>query len=175
MRGAQVRSPSRGRFIAMLVALVFSVGSTGCTSSSLAPVGTLVPATDAHFRPPVGAAVTLGSSQGMESSVSDWFWWLTSAGAVVTVSNNFQRSPVIDLTARLMPPPCSGLVEVVVDSPGSPTTRVVAGSAGKLLSLRLNVSLGQSRIIHLSVRTPACHTATDTRSFYAGLYSLKAG
>jgi hypothetical protein len=167
-----MRFPSRGRFMVLLAVLVFSFGPSGCTSSSLAPVGRLVAATDAQFSTPVSAAVTSGST-GMESSGSDGYWWLNSAGVDVTVFNNSQRSPVINMTATVMPPPCPGLVEVVVDSPGSPPIRVVAGSAGKLFSLRLNVSLGQSKIIHLSVLTPPCRIATDARPLYAGLSSLR--
>lgn len=169
-----MRSSRRGRFTVLVFTLVFSVGVSGCTSSSLTSAGTLVAATDAQFSRPVSAAVTAGST-GLESSgTNDGHWWLTSAQADVTVSNNSERSPVIDITATVMAPPCPGLAEVVVDSPGSPSLRLVAGSAGKLLSLRLNVPLGQSKTIHLSVLSPVCHIATDSRSLYAGLFALKA-
>lgn len=175
MRGAQLRSYRRGRFKALVSALVFSVGVSGCASSSLTPVGDLVAATDTQFSTPVTVAVTAGSP-GLESpGTKDAHWWLTSAQADITVSNNSERSPVIDLTATVMPPPCPGLVaKVVVDSPGSPSIRLVARSAGNLLSLRLNVPLGRSTTIHLSVQTPVCHIATDPRPFYAGLFALKA-
>jgi hypothetical protein len=174
MRGEQVRCPGHRRLTVLLVALMFSVGASGCMSSLLAPVGPLVAATEAQFSRPVSAAVTAGST-GMESSgPNDAHWWLTSASADVTVSNNSQRSPVIEVTATIMPSPCAGVVEVVVDSMGSPSIRLVAGSAGKLLSLRLDVPLGQSRTIHLSVLTPVCYIATDPRSFYAGLFVLRA-
>jgi hypothetical protein len=169
-----MRDSSRSRVTVLVVTLVFSVGASGCTSSSLTPAGKLVAATDAQFSTPVSIAVTSGST-GLESSGSkDAHWWLTSAQADVTVSNNAERSPVIDITTTVMAPPCPGLAEVVVDSPGSSSIRLVAGSAGKLLSLRLDVPLGRSKTIHLSVLTPVCHIATDTRPFYAGLFALKA-
>lgn len=159
----------------LLVALMFSVGVSGCTSSSLSPVGPLATAEDAQFSRSVSAAVTAGSP-GMEWSGPDnAHWWLNSPGADITVSNNSQRSPVVEMTTRVVPPPCGRVVEVVVDSLGSPPIRLVAGSAGKLLSLRLDVPLGQSKIIHLSVLTPACHIATDSRTLYAALYSLTTG
>jgi hypothetical protein len=66
------------------------------------------------------------------------------------------------------------VAEVVGYSPGSPSIKVVAGSGGKLLSVRLNVPLGQSRTIHLSVLTPVCHIPSDPRSLYAALFALKA-
>jgi hypothetical protein len=168
-----MRCSRRGRFTVLAATLLFSVGASGCTSSPLTPAGKLVAATDAQFRTPVSAAVTAGS-MGLEFSGTDAHWWLTSAEANVTVSNNSERSPIIDVTATVIAPPCPGLAEVVVDAPGSPRIRLVAGSAGKLLSLRLDVPLGRSKTIRLSVLTPACHISTDPRSLYAGLLALKA-
>jgi hypothetical protein len=168
-----MKSSSRCQFTVFVFALVISVGLSGCASSPLTPVGTLVTASDAQFSMPVSAAVTSGSA-GLESSGPGAHWWLTSAEADVTVSNNSEGSPAIDITATVAGPPCPGLAEVVVHSPGSPSIRLVAGSAGKLLSLRLAVPLGQSKVIHLSVLTPACHITTDSRSLYVGLFALKA-
>lgn len=174
MRGAQLRGSRRGRFTLLMFTLVISIGLSSCKSTPLTPVGKLVAARDAQFSMPVSAAVTAGST-GLESpGTKGAHWWLTSAEADVTVSNNSERSPIIDITATVRAPPCPGLAEVVVLSPGSPSTRLVAGSAGKLLSLRLNVPLGRSKKIHLSVLTPACHIATDARSLYAGLFALNA-
>ena len=164
----------RGGFTVLVCMLVFSVGVVGCTSSPLTPAGKLVAATDAQFTRPVSAAVTAGS-MGLESSgPRDTLLWLTSAEADVTVSNNSERSPIIDVTATVKAPPCPGLAEVVVRTPGSPDIRLVAGSAGKLLSLRLAVPRGHSKTIHLSTLTPACHVATDSRSLYVGLLALRA-
>ena len=169
-----MRSSRRGRSTVLVFTLVISVGLSSCTSSPLTPAGKLVAASDAQFSMPVSAAVTTGST-GLESSgPKDAHWWLTSAEADVTVSNNSELSPVIDITATVAAPPCPGLAEVVVHSPGSPSIRLVTGSAGKLLSLRLNVPLGRSKAIHLSVLTPVCHIATDARSLYLGLFALKA-
>jgi hypothetical protein len=160
------------RFTVLVFTLVFSVGVIGCTSTPMAPAGKLVAATDAQFRR-VSAAVTTGST-GLEFSGADTHWWLTSAEANVTVYNNSERSPVVDITTTVKAPPCPGLAELVVDAPGSPRLRLVAGSAGKRLSLQLEVPRGGSKTIHLSVLTPVCHIAADPRPFYAGLFALKA-
>jgi hypothetical protein len=162
-----------GRFTVLVFTLVFLVGVVGCTSSPMAPAGNLVAATDAQFSRPVSATVTIGST-GLEFSGGETHWWLTSAEASVTVSNNSERSPVVDITATVMAPPCPGLAELVVNAPGSPRIRLVAGSAGKRLSLRLDVPRGRSKTIRLSVLTPACHIATDPRPFYAGLFAMEA-
>jgi hypothetical protein len=169
-----MRCSRRGRFTVLVFTLVFSVGVAGCASSQLTPVGKLVAATDAQFMRPISAAVTAGSI-GLESSgPRDALLWLTSAEADVTVSNNSERSPIIDVTATVKAPPCPGLAEVLVHTPGSPDIRLVAGSAGRLLSFRLAVPLGRRKTIHLSVLTPACHIATDSRSLYVGLFAMKA-
>jgi len=163
---------SRSRVTVLGFTLALAIAPSGCTSSSLPPVRELVAASQAQFSMPVSAAVTAGST-GLEFSGADAHWWLTSTEADVTVSNNSERSPVIDITATVVAPPCPGLADVVVDAPGSPRIRLLAGSAGKLLSLRLDVPLGSSKKIRLSVLTPACHIATDPRPLYAGLFALK--
>lgn len=175
MCDAQVRGSGGGRRVLGLVfTVVFCVGAGGCGSTSLAPVGKLVPASDVQFRAPVSIAVTAGST-GQESSVSkEAHWWLSSAEADVTVFNNSGSSPLIDITANVIPPPCPGPAEVVLVSPGSPTVRLVAGPSGRRLLLRLHVPRGMSKRIHLSVLTPACRIATDPRSLYAGLAALEA-
>lgn len=169
-----MRDSRRGQFTVLLFTLVFFVGVGGCSSSPLTPVDDLVAATDAQFSRPVSAAVTAGSTRLESSGPEGARWWLTSNEADVTVSNNSQPSPVIDITARIIAPPCPGRVELIVQSPGSPSIRLVAGSAGKPLSLRLDVPLGRSKTIHLSVLTPPCHVATDPATIYAGLFALKA-
>lgn len=169
-----MRSPRLGPFTEFVFTVIFSVGVVGCASSPLTPAGKLVDATDAQFIKPVSVAVTAGAT-GMESPGPRYaLSWLTSTEADVTVTNNSQRSPVIDVAATVLAPPCPGLAEVVIHSPGSKTIHVVAGSTGELLSLRLNVPLGQSKTIRLSVLTPVCHIATDARPLYAGLLGLKA-
>lgn len=170
-----MRSFRQSRLRVLGFTLVLAVGLSACTSSSLTPIGELVTANDAQFSTPVSAAVTAGST-GLESSgpADEGHWWLTSAEADVTVSNNAEPSSVVDITATLVPPPCPGPVEVVVNSPGSPSTRLTAGPGGKLLSLRLDLPRASSKTIHLSILTPLCRIATDPRPLYAGLFALKA-
>lgn len=169
-----MRCSIRGQVVILLSILVLVVGASGCASYSLTPAGKLVTASDAQFSLPPSVAVTSGSS-GLESSgTKDEHWWLTSDQAEITVSNNSKHSPTMEVTATVVPPPCPGLAELVVDSPGSPRIRLVVGSAGKFLALRLDVQPGRSKTIHVSVLTPVCHISTDPRSFYAGLSALKA-
>jgi hypothetical protein len=155
-----------------VVAISAGIFIAGCSADVQTPMGPLVPADPAQFSAPISVGLQLGSATG-ETSGGAVHYWLTQPSTTLIVSNNAQKSPLIELTATLTPPPCPGQsAQATIDSVNLPSRREQIPVGGKIVHLRLSLARGGQRVVQISILTPPCHITTDPRTFYAGLSGL---